>query len=140
MKEPKTAWRIDPAISGGGLFHDIAPHQLDLAVYFFGNPLQVNGRSDNIHLHYLADDYVQGEVVFENGVFFNGEWNFAADPGVETDRFIITGTNGFIEGSVFTKQEALVNSGSSSFKLNFDPPVHVQKPMIEAVTLSLIHI
>ena len=27
---PKVAWRVDPAIAGGGLFHDIAPHQVDL--------------------------------------------------------------------------------------------------------------
>ncbi len=29
-------WRINPAISGGGLFHDLAPHQLDLMTYYFG--------------------------------------------------------------------------------------------------------
>jgi predicted dehydrogenase len=23
-------WRVDPAVSGGGLFHDLSPHQLDL--------------------------------------------------------------------------------------------------------------
>lgn len=33
----KTAenWRIDPVISGGGYFHDLAPHQIDLMYYFF---------------------------------------------------------------------------------------------------------
>jgi predicted dehydrogenase len=25
----KTAWRVDPAMAGGGLFHDLSPHQLD---------------------------------------------------------------------------------------------------------------
>jgi predicted dehydrogenase len=27
-------WRIDPAISGGGYFHDLAPHQIDLMYHF----------------------------------------------------------------------------------------------------------
>ncbi len=31
---PKVAWRINPEIAGGGLFHDLAPHQLDLCIGF----------------------------------------------------------------------------------------------------------
>jgi predicted dehydrogenase len=31
-------WRVDPAIAGAGLFYDLAPHQLDIILYFFGNP------------------------------------------------------------------------------------------------------
>ena len=29
-------WRLKPAISGGGYFNDIAPHQIDLMYYYFG--------------------------------------------------------------------------------------------------------
>ncbi|MCH5718015.1 Gfo/Idh/MocA family protein [Niabella hibiscisoli] len=29
-------WRTNPALSGGGLFHDLAPHQIDLMLYLFG--------------------------------------------------------------------------------------------------------
>ena len=36
LKDPKVAWRVTPSIAGGGLFHDLAPHQLDLMYYFFG--------------------------------------------------------------------------------------------------------
>ena len=36
LLQPKPARRVDPAIFGGGLFHDLAPHQLDLVYYFFG--------------------------------------------------------------------------------------------------------
>ncbi|EEI93079.1 oxidoreductase, NAD-binding domain protein [Sphingobacterium spiritivorum ATCC 33300] len=34
LQQPKMQWRIDPQQSGGGLFHDIAPHQIDLMYYF----------------------------------------------------------------------------------------------------------
>jgi predicted dehydrogenase len=43
LLQPKTAWRIDPKVSGGGLFHDLAPHQLDLMYYFFGPVKKVAG-------------------------------------------------------------------------------------------------
>ena len=29
-------WRINPEISGGGLFHDLSPHQLDIMYWIFG--------------------------------------------------------------------------------------------------------
>ncbi|MGY0036881.1 Gfo/Idh/MocA family protein [Pedobacter sp. NJ-S-72] len=40
LADPKIQWRLDPAIAGGGLFHDIAPHQLDLMLYFFSGQLK----------------------------------------------------------------------------------------------------
>src|SRR5678815_1805352 len=30
ITKTETNWRIDPSVSGGGLFYDLAPHQLDL--------------------------------------------------------------------------------------------------------------
>ena len=35
IAKTETNWRIDPSVSGGGLFYDLAPHQLDLMLYFF---------------------------------------------------------------------------------------------------------
>ena len=37
-------WRIDPAVSGGGLFVDLASHKLDLLDYFLGPITDVVGR------------------------------------------------------------------------------------------------
>jgi len=39
ITKTETNWRIDPSISGGGLFYDLAPHQLDLMYYFLENLL-----------------------------------------------------------------------------------------------------
>ena len=49
-------WRINPALSGGGYFHDLSPHQLDLIYWFFGKPLDVRGRSLNQDQKYNAPD------------------------------------------------------------------------------------
>ena len=47
LTDPKMGWRVDPAIAGGGLFHDLAPHQLDLMYYFFGPVQKVTGIATN---------------------------------------------------------------------------------------------
>ncbi len=75
--DKESFWRVDPAIAGGGMFHDLAPHQLDIMLYFFGNYKQASGRSFNRAKLYSADDLVIGNVIFENGVVFNGSWFFA---------------------------------------------------------------
>ena len=36
VAQTENNWRMNPSISGGGLFHDLAPHQLDLMLYYFG--------------------------------------------------------------------------------------------------------
>jgi predicted dehydrogenase len=38
-------WRLQPELSGGGYFHDLAPHQLDLMLYYFGEPAAYTGYS-----------------------------------------------------------------------------------------------
>jgi predicted dehydrogenase len=43
VADVKHQWRIDPALSGGGYFHDLAPHQLDLMLYYFGEPQNLSG-------------------------------------------------------------------------------------------------
>ena len=45
--DPKIAWRLNPAQSGGGLFHDLAPHQLGLMLYYFGELAGAAGFSAN---------------------------------------------------------------------------------------------
>src|SRR5215203_2111977 len=57
-------WRVDPAISGGGLFHDLSPHQLDLIQYFFGEYKNASGFSMNQGGLYAADDLTVGNISF----------------------------------------------------------------------------
>jgi predicted dehydrogenase len=129
----KVSWRVNPAIAGGGLFHDLAPHQLDLAYYFFGVPLSVKGISVNQSKQYRADDLVSGTALFESGVVLTGTWCFnAAEPDV-TDRFEIFGSEGSISFPVFGKQEITIQKKGYSEQLSFEAPYHVQQPMIEAV-------
>ncbi len=127
------AWRIDPAISGGGLFHDLAPHQLDLMYYFFGEAEKVNGVAANQGINYTADDLVAGNILFRNKVAFSGVWCFNAPPGSAADYCEIIGTKGKISFSVFSGNTIAILVDDKTTTLSFDELQHVQQPMIAAI-------
>ena len=97
----KTAWRVDPALAGGGLFHDLSPHQLDLMYYFLGEPAKAFGFSNNQAGIYPADDMVTGNILFKSGVQFSGVWCFNVAETDEEDRCEIVGDKGKISFSFF---------------------------------------
>lgn len=130
---PKTSWRVNEAIAGGGLFHDLAPHQLDLAYHFFGRIKTASGVALNQAGLYAADDMVAGTVLFENGVVFNGCWCFNTAPGLERDSCEITGSAGMIRFSVFDDPLIHITRDGKTERLPFDKLQHVQQPMIEKV-------
>jgi predicted dehydrogenase len=131
LQDPKVRWRVDPEISGGGLFHDLAPHQLDLMVYFFGDVEQASGLSANHAGLYAADDYVSGLIKFSNKVMFNGIWCFSSEKE-HKDHCEIIGTKGSISFSVFGKPKIELIIDGKAETINFEPLQHVQQPMIEA--------
>lgn len=125
-------WRINPAISGGGLFHDLAPHQLDLMLYYFGQIKQLSGLANKKDLAEPADDLVTGHILFENGVVFNGLWCFSVPENEQTDSCEIYGSRGKISFSVFGQHIKIDINGKEEI-INFEPLQHVQQPMIEQV-------
>ncbi|HTI90762.1 MAG TPA: Gfo/Idh/MocA family oxidoreductase [Puia sp.] len=132
MADPKTAWRVDPAIAGGGLFHDLAPHQLDLMYYFFGPVEKVTGVATNQGGLYAADDLVAGNILFKSGVAFSGTWCFNAAAVAKSDCCEIIGTAGKICFSVFSGDTITLLADDEKKTISFDALPHVQQPMIEA--------
>ncbi|WP_276502084.1 Gfo/Idh/MocA family protein [Terrimonas pollutisoli] len=130
MAVEKTAWRIDPAFAGGGLFHDLAPHQLDLLYCFFGNINKATGIASNQAGLYAADDIVTGTILFQNGVHFSGTWCFNVSAADEKDECEIVGEKGTIIFSFFEQHPITVMANGSIEKYSFDPLQHVQQPMI----------
>jgi predicted dehydrogenase len=131
LELPKTKWRVDPAIAGGGIFHDIAPHQLAFLLHIFGPIEKASGISVNQAGLYKADDIVAGHILFRNKVVFNGLWCFTALE--EEDNITIAGTGGKISFPVFADQVVHITKGSQTELLRFDKLTHVQQPMIEQV-------
>lgn len=132
LADPKIQWRLDPAIAGGGLFHDIAPHQLDLMLYFFGPIEKAFGVSGNQGALYQADDLVTGVLKFKNNVFFNGTWCFDMPLTTQKDLCTITGSKGTISFAVFGPGKIELTVDGKTEVFNFQALQHVQQPMIEA--------
>lgn len=128
----ETNWRTNPAISGGGFFHDLAPHHLDLMIHYFGAITNASGSSANQSKLTQADDIVTGKIEFENGVLFEGLWYFSAPASETSDSCEIVGSKGRISFSFFGT-EVLLSKGEEKIKFSFENPVFVQEPMIQKV-------
>ena len=133
LEIPKNAWRVDPAIAGGGLFNDLAPHQFGLMNYFFGEAARVCGISLSQDDLYNADDMVAGNILFKNGVLFNGIWCFTVSPEDEKDHCTIVGEKGSIEFTFFNQREVILTINGQRQTLSFDILQHVQQPLIEKI-------
>lgn len=130
---PKTAWRVDPVIAGGGLFHDLSPHQLDMMYYYFGEPMKVVGIAGNQSGLYAADDIVTGIIQFRSGIVFNGSWCFNLTTREEKDCCEIIGDRGTIRFGFFEHRPVEVTVDGKTTPFEFEPLQHVQQPMIERV-------
>jgi predicted dehydrogenase len=131
IPQPEEAWRYNPAVSGGGLFYDLAPHQLDLMRYFFGKPKKVSGISHNASRLYGADDTTSGQVLFQNNVLFNGSWCFTVPE--KRDYCEIIGTEGSLQFKIFEHRQLTWKKSEHEIHFEFEPLPHVQQPMIQRV-------
>jgi predicted dehydrogenase len=133
MADPGRAWRVDPARAGGGLFHDLSPHQLDMMLYLFGEAERSSGIATVQGNLYNADDIVAGSILFKNKVLFNGLWCFNVAPGLEKDNCEIIGTEGKISFSFFEHKPIVLTHNGKTETIVIDPLQHVQQPMIEKI-------
>jgi predicted dehydrogenase len=130
---PKVAWRISPELSGGGLFHDIAPHQLDLMYWFFGDIEKASGYSVNQSKFYNADDIVSGNILFKSGVIFNGLWCFNVHDENVKDVCEIQGSEGKIRFPIFEHKKIEIIKNGKAENILFEPLEHVQQPLIQKI-------
>ena len=130
---PKVAWRVKPEIAGGGLFHDIAPHPLDLMHWFFGEIEKASGYSFNQSRLYGADDIVSGNILFKSGVIFNGLWCFNVAEENEKDYCEIVGSEGKMSFPIFEHKKITVTKKGRTETIPFEPLEHVQQPLIQKV-------
>ena len=125
-------WRLNPAVAGGGLFHDLAPHQLDLMLYYFGNTKSFHGISVNQSGDENVDDLVTGHILFQNDIVFTGVWCFTVANGANEDICEIYGSKGKISFPMFGHEINLTINEKTEI-LKFEALQHVEQPMIEKV-------
>lgn len=131
IAQTETNWRVAPEISGGGLFHDIAPHQLDLMYIYFGDPVSISGHAFNQADLYPAEDIVSAAITFANNIIFQGLWCFTVAEKDSCEYCEIVGHKGSIRFSFYGAEVQLTTDQSETF--TFENPENIQLPMIERV-------
>ena len=126
-------WRTNPDISGGGLFFDLAPHQLDIFYWLFGKPTHVSGFSINQKSPYPAPDLTTIEAMFEQGVYLHGAWAFNLNPAAEEERCEIIGDEGKLVFSFFRQSDIDIITPKGKESISLDYPENIQQPMINEV-------
>lgn len=123
-------WRLDPAVSGGGLFHDLSPHQIDLMIKWFGAPKEISGVSKNNSGKNLSDDLVIGQFTCSKNILVQGIWCFSVAESQAEDNCTIYGSDGIISFSFYGDAVTWKN-GDGNFEKQFENPANIQLPMIQ---------
>lgn len=135
LRKPK--WRVQPEISGGGHFHDLASHQFDFLEFLLGPVKTATGIARNQAGLYEADDITVANFEFESGVLGNGIWCFTINKEQREDKAQIVGSKGRINFSFFEKFDIVVETESGSEIYNIPYPKHVQQPLIALIVKEL---
>jgi 1,5-anhydro-D-fructose reductase (1,5-anhydro-D-mannitol-forming) len=126
-------WRINPEISGGGLFHDLSPHQLDIMYWIFGAPRQVHVQAANQGKLYDAPDLTMVQLAFANDIYFNGVWDFNVAEAATADSCEILGDKGSVRFSFFRVSTIELTTDAGIETLELEYPINIQQPHIDNV-------
>ena len=130
-------WRVVPEIAGGGLFHDLASHQLDIMDFFFGPISQATGITANQAGLYTPPDAITAAFRFESGITGSGNWSFAVGDKARKDQVEISGSKGKITFSVFDNNPLVLSTEGGHQAFSFINPQHIQQPLIQTVVDDL---
>ena len=128
-------WRVNPEISGGGEFLDLASHTLDILDYILGPIRQARGYADNQAKLYNAEDIVTASLSFESGVKGTGIWCFSSFTDYDMNE--IVGSKGKISFSTFGSEPILLTTIEGITPISIVNPVHIQQQLIQSMVNDL---
>ncbi|MDB6372545.1 Gfo/Idh/MocA family protein [Photorhabdus bodei] len=129
-------WVVNPEISGGGLFVDLACHTLDILDFLLGKIISVKGHANSQGNAYPAEDCVSMSFMFENNIQGVGIWNFVSNS--REDNVEIIGTKGKISFSTFGNSAiSYYDENNKLHQFNIDNPVHIEMPLINTIINEL---
>lgn len=138
LNQQNLPWRVQPEIAGGGLFYDLAPHQLDILDYILGPITSASGQTANQAGLYPAEDIVTAQFRFESGILGGGTWCFTVAPEQRTDKMEIIGSAGKITFAAFDKIPVRLETAVGTEEFNLLPPAHIQQPFIQTIVEELL--
>ncbi|WP_181307061.1 Gfo/Idh/MocA family protein [Rufibacter sp. XAAS-G3-1] len=137
LDQNELPWRVQPEIAGGGLFYDLAPHQLDYLDYLLGPIIAATGQTANQAGLYPAEDLVTAQFKFANGVLGTGTWCFTVAPEQFKDEIEVVGSNGRLTFPSFAPEPIRLETKKGTEEFFLPPPPHVQQPFIQTIVEEL---
>jgi len=131
----RTNWRIDPSVSGAGLFFDLGSHCFDLLDFLVGRITRVDGHSINTAGAYPAEDVTAAAFEFENGPLGTGVWNFNASEKIDVITFV--GSEGELTTPIFSDTGVILKRGNVRTVEEVRNPPHVHQPLIQTIVDEL---
>lgn len=136
MWEPGHApWRLQPEISGGGLFVDLGSHALDYLDHLLGPVEEVHGLATNASRAAAAEDHVVAAFRWASGAVGTGTWGYDAD--ARTDEVELVGTRGRLRFSMYGQEPLVLRTGGQEQLIAAPYPEIVQQPLIQTVVDEL---
>jgi 1,5-anhydro-D-fructose reductase (1,5-anhydro-D-mannitol-forming) len=126
-------WRVIPEVSGGGYFHDMGCHALDILFYIFGDPVHITGTSVNLGGLYRADDTVSALLTLPGNVPLTAGWSFVTPVPLSRDQVVVTGKRGSLRFSVFSFDPIRLTLESGEETFHTSRPEHIQMPLIRTI-------
>lgn len=128
-------WRVDPEVSGGGLFVDLGSHTLDLLDLLLGPVTQARGVAANQGGRYAAEDVVAAAFTFASGVQGVGLWSF--DAHERLDEVELVGDRGTLRFSSFGEEPLRLTTADGVREIPAPYPATVQLPLVQTVVDAL---
>ena len=129
----QNTWRVKKEIAGGGYFHDMAPHTIDMLMFLLGDIVEAKGIIYNVGKLYQTEDVVSASFLFETGVVGSGLWNYVSSPLAKKDLTEIFGEKGIIRFSTFAFTPVELETESGIEYIDLPKPQHIQQPMIQSI-------
>lgn len=130
---PGEGWRMNPQLSGGGLFLDLASHTLDWLDHLFGPVVELWGDAAGGP----AESVVTASMRHDGGVLVSGLWDFTA--AQDLDVIELVGTEGTLRMSCFGTDDPVITpaDGAPEIELASVAPPAVQYSLVENIVASL---
>lgn len=128
---PGSAWRLDPAINGGGIFVDTQVHVLDWLDHVFGPAEAATGAARNQSGRSAAEDAVGAVVAYPGQVIASFACAYAADRYEET--VTLVGDHGRAEMHFLGPAPIVVETAAGRSEIAVADPPHVHQPLVQQI-------